>query len=168
MRIFISLLFLTSRCLFAAEIKNRPLTIAAPEGWRTEYRADKKGNPVYYTYSNHLSPSIISISVLKGEPAERTKILDGIAAGFVKVAKTLPDMSEIDLDFGRGVIHGTEFAGEYVRFDSIAPGRRVVAIFLISNGRDLWKGDYSGRPEDWDEVCKMLSTLRTGDTAKSR
>ncbi len=94
--------------------------------------------------------------------------IDSMAEEFPKMAKVHPIPEHASLPglagmlevagSTKGKITGDAVSGEFVLFTMQAGMNQ--AMFVFSDGDEVWQGQFAGSPEQWTEALQILQTLQ--------
>jgi hypothetical protein len=126
-----------------------------PFDWTMDYQ--DVGAPLYAFHKPNaglmLSPWLAPCA-----PEEIPTILDSMAKGFLENIKQV-DVVKLEIDeYTKGDFKGDSFSGHYITF-TVGIGI-IQAMFMMSDGKDVWGGQYSGSPDQWPEALEILKSLR--------
>ena len=161
MKNILSAIFLASTVAFpllAEEVK-QSLTVEAPATWNVEYKSDK--GMQFYTVTRKEGDTALLMFSRWPAPGNVNQIpekIEGMAKGFVGMAKGNKDITLKTDQYKIEEIAGDTFSGSFVQFE--IEGGVTQTMFMIGDAEGIWNGQFTGTKERWVEALSILKKLK--------
>jgi len=142
--------------------------IAVPEGWKMEV----KENLEFHSFHIDKGAGVLMFSKWPppSKPIEIPELLKGMADGMVKIARDSKDFQLKKEDYEIVPFEGQLFKGSYVIFEITTPGgatdAAVQTMFLMSDGKKIYNGQFTGSRENWEKGLTMLKAAAAAEKAE--
>jgi hypothetical protein len=127
-----------------------------PFDWTMDYQGD--GGIPLYAFHKPNAVLMLSLWLPPCAPEEIPTILDSMAKGFLENIKEVDAVNLKFDDYTKGDFKGDSFSGHYIAF-TLSIGI-IQTMFMMSDGNEIWSGQYSGSTDQWPEALKILQSLR--------
>jgi len=149
---------LTSSVMAQEAKQQGPLAIELPAGWEMKYKGD--GIDFYTLTSKGEGLSLLMLSrwPMGGGKDKIPALMDQLSKSFAESAKNNKDINLTNPDAKPEDLGGENFSGKYVLFE--IDGGVVQAMYMVSDGTDIWNGQFSGSKEQWTEALGIIRKLK--------
>ncbi len=137
-----------------------PLYVTPPTPeWKVQYQ-NVGGNDRYKLVPPEGQNAVFSIDrwASPARPGQLARLLDSVASHYSAAAQSDPKIQFEKPAPTSGEIIGDPFTGRFVSY-SLKGGLSQV-LFIITDGKDLWNGQYVGPAAGWDDARQVLLVLK--------
>jgi len=145
----------------SADSKTGPLQVDTPSDWTVQYN-DDRGTQLY-SLTMPQTEGIVILTFFRANSPDPQDFdsLKFTAEEFLKEAKKKPSIKLVSDTYTKGKFAGETFTGKFVLF-KLANGR-IDTMFTFVHGDEIWRGEFSGSPKQWDDAVIILKLLRKND-----
>jgi len=137
----------------------QPLIVQAPADWTVNYQ-DGEGIHFYTLTCKRGENSLLMFSrwPAPGSKKQIPALVDSLAKGFLKEVGKSEEIKLDTLEYDTKPIMGDNFSGHSIAF--MLEGGSLQTMFMISDGKGIWNGQFTGSKECWIEAIEILKKLR--------
>jgi hypothetical protein len=149
-------------CSRSVPVGKGPLAVEPPPGWQLE-RTTTAGLEFYTLKTGSAGEGLLMFSKwpVPSKPDEIPGLLRKLADGFVAQAKKTTKFALSNDIYEVEQFAGPQCSGSYAAFRFKSPNTNTVqAMFMMSVEGEVWNGQFTGKPEQWPQALKLLTTIK--------
>ncbi len=134
------------------------LNFDPPKGWKVEHQ--NRGDSNFFSISHQgeeTSLLMFSNSSAKTNPEESRQVIDESIEFYLNKAKERATEISTIIKIEQNEIIGKEFSGKSVLM--IHEDDSILALFVISNGKTLIHGQFTGQKQKWETAANTLKSI---------
>jgi hypothetical protein len=133
-----------------------PLVVKAPAGWTVSYQGSAQ-HYVVREEEGKVPVLMFSATSFTSEAADIPGYIAQISTLFIKESKNKAELADMNTNYVVEKIQGQAFSDEAAVFTL---KNLVQTMFMISDGRGNWNGQFTGSAEDWQKAKGVLEGLK--------